>query len=115
MIVKPVCVACRCFLRPERNGYAFIEGMPKGTVSPKYDPEGRVILEEDRPENIRGNRAPDAWQPYKLWRGDLWKCPDCNFELVVGVIAGPIVEHYQPNFDEWVKKLGGDQLQVNDC
>lgn len=115
MIVKPVCVACRCFLRPHKNGYAFVEGMPTGTFSFKSDPEGRAILEEDRPENIRGNRAPEAWKPYKLWRGDLWKCPDCNFELVVGVIGGPLSEHYKPDFAAQVLYFGGDQLQVNDC
>lgn len=115
MIVKPVCVSCRCFLRPWKNGYAFIEGMPIGTVSLKTDEFTNVILEGDRPEDIRGNRAPEAWKPYKLWRGDLWKCPDCGFELVVGVIGGPVREHYHPDFKEWVKRLGAEQLTVNDC
>lgn len=116
MILKPVCVACRCFLRPEKNGYAFIEGMPKGSDGLMLDPQGRVIIDENhKPENIRGNRAPEAWKPYKLWRGDLWKCPDCDYELVVGVIAGPVREHYQTDFNEWVAVLGGEQLQVNDC
>lgn len=108
MIVKPVCVACRCFLRPEKNGYAFVEGMPNNLTVDRAAGE----LSADQ---IRGNRFPEAWSPYKLWRGDLWKCPDCGFLLVVGVIAGPVAEHYQVNFKQLVAHFEGDQLQVNDC
>ena len=57
---------------------------------------------------------PEVWTPYKLWVGDLWKCPECFHEIVVGV-AGPISEHYKPDFKEIVARIGGDQLQVNDC
>lgn len=50
MIVKPVCVACRRFLRPEKNGYSFVEGMPKGTYSPKYDADGDMTFAETVPQ-----------------------------------------------------------------
>jgi hypothetical protein len=26
--MKPICVRCERFMRPERNGYCFLEGMP---------------------------------------------------------------------------------------
>lgn len=105
MLVKPVCVKCKCFYRPEKNGYAFIEGMPnkQGHHAEAYR------------GNIRGTRHPEAWKPYKLWMGDLWKCPDCLHELVVGVIGGPISEHYMSDFKSKVERFGGAQLQVNDC
>lgn len=100
MILKPVCVGCRCFYRPEKNGYFFIEGMPIGNIGN---------------ETIRGNHAPDQWKPYKFWVGDLWKCPECGHEIVVGVIGGPVSEHYMPDFKEVVDRYDNSGLQVNDC
>lgn len=100
--MKPVCVRCHCFYRPKKNGFMFIESMPNGMGHPDH--------------NIRGTRYPNAWQPYKLWRGDLWECPDCFHEIVVGVAPAPIVEHWEPRFDAVVESLGGlDLLRVNDC
>lgn len=97
MILKPVCVKCQRFYRPEKNGYYFIEGMPtENSAHP-------------------GTEEPEKWKPYKLWVGDLWCCQGCGHELVVGVIGGPIAEHYQPRFGEAIETLGASQLQVNDC
>lgn len=94
---KPVCVKCQCFYRPEKNGFCFTEGMPKGLNAP------------------RGLRDPSAWEPYKLWRGDLWKCPDCNHLIIVGCASSNFHEHYLPGFTEAAAATGADQLQVNDC
>lgn len=97
--LKPICVNCRCFYRPEKNGYMFMEGMP---------------IDNDPFMNIRGNRAPNAWQPYKLWRGDLWECPDCQHQIVVGVAQSPMAEHYELNFSQIVEAYP-PEIQVNDC
>lgn len=97
MLLKPVCVPCQRFFRPEKNGFPFIEGMPRGGV--RVPP---------------GTQAPGDWKPYKLWMGDKWKCQGCGQEIVVGVIAGPISEHYKPDFAHDVERLG-TTLQVNDC
>ena len=94
--MKPICVPCQRFFRPAKNGFAFIEAMPDGTALP-------------------GKAEPEYWQPYKLWMGDKWHCPDCGAEIVVGCAAQPISEHYLPEFADLVKSFGGDQLQVNDC
>jgi len=99
---KPVCAKCACFFRPKTNGFAFVEGAPFGNV-------GQLPAEE-----IRGHRKPDVWAPYKLWVGDLWACPDCGAEVVVGCAAFPVAEHYQPEFPELVKRCGAE-LTVNDC
>lgn len=104
---KPVCVACKCFYRPHKNGFAWTEGMPIATV----DMHGRQETAEGR----RGLRAPETWKPYKCWMGDLWRCPDCGHEIIVGVVGGPFAEHYQADFKEKQKAFGADQLQVNDC
>ena len=101
-MVKPICVACQCFYRPERNGHGrrSVEGMPNGTAEPT--------------ENIRGRRKPEAWQPYKLWVGDRRKCPDCGHENIEGVGGRPISEHYLPDIGITVKRYA-PELQVNDC
>ena len=93
--MKPVCVPCQRFYRPEKNGYCFIEGMPDGSALP-------------------GLAEPEYWHPYKLWRGDLWKCQGCGSLIVVGVAQQPLGEHYQDNFAELVERFQ-PEVQVNDC
>lgn len=95
--MKPICVPCRRFFRPKKNGFYFIEGMP--------------MVNDARP----GNVDADKWKPYKLWSGDLWECDDCGAIIIVGTGRSPIAEHYQANFAERVESFGAEQLQVNDC
>jgi hypothetical protein len=78
----------------EKSGLAFLEGMPEETSGPA---SGHV-----------------KWVPYKLWLGDLWKCPGCGTELISGTGRNPISEHYLPDFSEKVKNYG-PKLQVDDC
>src|SRR5215204_933512 len=101
-LLKPVCVPCARFFRPERNGYRFTEGMPDGTWPSGLGPT---------PPGVEHDAY---WQPYKLWVGDLWRCQGCGAEIVVGVVAGPVAEHYQEGFAE-TRHQGFNQLQVNDC
>lgn len=94
--MKPICVPCRRFFRPKQTGLPFIEGMPKGGI-PKA-----------------GNAEPDKWRPYKLWMGDLWECPDCHAEVIVGVAHNPVAEHFEEHFASAVAERGA-VLQINDC
>lgn len=103
MFVKPVCVKCQCFYRPEHNGHFFTEMMPRG------DTTGTTA------EERRGTKMPHLWKPYKIWLGDLWKCPECGHELVVGVVGGPASEHYKPGFQQIMDGFNAGQLKVNDC
>ena len=101
--MKPICVSCQCFYRPKRNGFTFIESMPAGGT-------------DLPPEMLRGRKAPRAWKPYKLWRGDLWECPECSHKIISGVANEPILEHWHPKFEAAVESLGGEKLlRVNDC
>lgn len=99
--MKPICVPCRRFFRMEKAGYYFVEGMPT---------PGQGLAEA-------GNRMPERWAPYKLWVGDLWKCPDCDATILSGFGREQISEHYKPDFYELCRTIGGvgSQLQVNDC
>jgi len=36
--------------------------------------------------------------PYKLWKADLYKCPDCSFEVITGFGAHNYAEHFQDTF-----------------
>lgn len=96
MSLKPICVNCQCFYKPKKTGFDFLEGQPTVDAAP------------------RGRRSPEKWKPYKLWSGDLWECPDCGHEIIVGTGREAFAEHFEPGFDNVVEKLGVT-LQVNDC
>jgi len=36
--------------------------------------------------------------PYKIWYADLWKCPNCKNEIIVGFGWNPVAEHFQNDF-----------------
>ena len=95
MATKPVCAKCALFFRPKKNGFAFIEGMPRTDDAPP------------------GRRAPEQWRPYKLWTSDLWECPDCGVEICLSG-SQPIAVQHEPEFQKLVDRLA-PELQVNDC
>lgn len=95
--MRPICVPCARFFRPKKNGYYFIEGMPRGSGA------------------LPGNLTPELWTHYKLWVGDLYECPGCGTQTIVGVPSRPLAEHYQPDFEENVAHFNGGQFRVNDC
>jgi hypothetical protein len=51
--------------------------------------------------------------PYKIWASDLWRCPGCEATILSGFGSGPIAEHWESTFQDTVKRLHADQLQVN--
>jgi hypothetical protein len=96
-MLKPICVKDQRFYRMKKSGYYFTEMMPKSG------------------NPLPGTLEPENWQPYKIWAGDLWECPDCGAETIVGTGRGPISEHYFDDFNDVVSCLSADQLKVNDC
>lgn len=94
--MKPVCVKCARFYRPLRNGVYFREGMPV------KDHAGPGIANDEQ------------WQDYKLWSGDMWRCQGCDSTIIVGVGAQPISVQHEPDFPEWVARMGAT-FRVNDC
>lgn len=72
MYHRPVCVKCETELRPEKNGVGLLDYYrPSDEVEPK---------------------------PYQIWDADLWKCPVCGIEIVVGFGDNPIDAHYNESF-----------------
>jgi hypothetical protein len=99
--MKPICVPCERFMRPKKNGFYFIEGMPHSHPTETWDE--------------KQGKGSTGWSPYKIWVGDLWECPTCKTQTVSGVARIPIAEHYQPEFIDLAKKLGADRFMVKDC
>lgn len=100
MSAKPVCVPCRRFYRPARNGTMLLENVPNGTWT------------GDGP-TPPGPSASQWWKPYKLWQGDLWRCPDCAHEILVGTGFRPIAERHDSFFEETIAD-SLDGLIIND-
>jgi len=108
-MLKPICVPCERFMRPDKNGVRFLECMPVRGIAP-----------EDRPvDETRGKRAkPGEWEAYKLWMGDRWRCPDCGATIISGVGLNPYSEHFLPDFDKALVDAvarEGKLLEVKDC
>ena len=82
----PVCVWCRLFFKPKKNGLTIEEGCPDG----------------------------DEWAPYKLWHGDLWACRGCGAEIVIGFALHPLAEHYEPCYAD-MKARFAPAFRVDDC
>lgn len=99
--MKPVCVPCERFMRPLRNGFYFIEGKPYGDPNTPWDGSA--------------GKHSVGWTPYKVWLGDLWGCPDCDAQIVVGVARTRLTEHYEPDFANVIARTGAAQLLVKDC
>ncbi len=74
MYHKPVCVKCQCELRPEKVGVSVLDMF---NPSDKAEP-----------------------QPYQLWGADIYKCPKCKYEIIIGFANLPYAIHSQPDFSK---------------
>ena len=43
--------------------------------------------------------------PYQLWQADLWECPDCGNQVILGYGEKCWSEHYQPDFKSYLDKV----------
>lgn len=79
-MTKPVCVKCQKFFYPKMNGVVWEEGKPWSNGSEPHEENG--------------------WSSYKLWAADLWACPKCGHEIIVGHASRRFAEHYEPDYAE---------------
>ena len=49
-------------------------------------------------------------QPYQIWSADLWECPKCGTQVVLGYGQHAWAEHYQPDF---ARHLGDVDITIN--
>lgn len=49
---------------------------------------------------------------YQLWDSDLWKCPECGYEILEGFGRGCLAEHYQDNFKSFLEAWQKDGLVI---
>lgn len=63
---------------------------------------GKVCVKcqvEMRPElNGVGALSMAGAQPYELYDADLWKCPTCGVEMILGFGKRPIAMHFETDF-----------------
>lgn len=72
---KSVCVTCEVELKPEHNG---------AIVAEMFQDNDRI---------------------YKLWEADLWKCPECGIEVVLGFASMPLMEHYEGDINAKLEEM----------
>lgn len=91
-----VCMTCKKFFRPEKNGVVVEEMMPRQT-----------------------GPGEQEWVPYKLWMADEYRCPGCGQEAIGGFsLSGPVSEHYRADYKDIKQALEqtyGPAVQVMDC
>ena len=69
------CAGCQTYLRPRKNEITVLQTM---------DEEGK---------------------PYKIWNADLWECPTCGNQVILGYGQQHITEHYMDNFAHWMNRV----------
>ena len=73
--MKIVCVKCETEFVPDTNGAFLIEMFQKNK------------------------------EIYKIWHGDIWKCPTCGAKVVAGLGQEPIMHHFQGDCWSMLKGL----------
>jgi len=81
--MRPICAKCSVFFRCEKNDYAFEVGFGDGTH-----------------------------RPFTLWLGDLWRCPGCDTEIIVGAGTRPMATLHQDDFEK-IRESHNPQLLVD--
>jgi hypothetical protein len=94
--LKPICIPCQRFFKPEKNGQMVEERKP--------------TTNEARP----GKDDAHLWDSYKLWMTDRWKCPGCHSEIICGAGRDPICISHQPDYEK-VRGWEPNIVIVNDC
>jgi len=46
-----------------------------------------------------------SFGPASIWSADLWKCPRCGYEIIMGFAATALSCHYEPGFKDYLKKV----------
>jgi hypothetical protein len=60
-----------------------------------------------RPHNndVVAIETMNGGEDYKAWCADLWKCPSCGEEIIIGFGKDAFAEHYQNDFKDKIKTL----------
>ena len=49
-------------------------------------------------------------RPYQLWQADLWECPDCGCQVLLGFGQKHWAAHFEPTFQKY---LAGVDYTIN--
>ena len=50
--------------------------------------------------------------PVNLWEADLWECPKCHIQIVVGFGDYPISSHIEDDFDKIMELYGRESIII---
>ena len=81
---RPVCVACRIDMHPEKNGVNYIEYA--GDLGKEF--------------------------PYNIWGADQWVCKECGISVLIGFGQKPWAAHYHENFEALLEMAKKDPWTV---
>jgi len=56
--------------------------------------------------NVVETFGKDSDVPYKLWKADLYKCPNCGLEICCGFGRSAYAEHYEETFAQRMNEAG---------
>jgi hypothetical protein len=70
----------------------------------------------EKNEIIFSEGGAGADLPYRVWMGDLFRCPQCNAMVIAGVGKRALADHYRGDLDQFLVRHGSDvDFYVEDC
>ena len=73
------------------------------SFGPGYACAGCKTLLRPRKNDVCVHITMDDGRPYQLWQADLWECPDCGAQTILGYGQEHWAEHYEPDFARHMK------------
>lgn len=74
------------------------------SIGPGYVCVGCKTYLRPRKDDIVVLVEMEDGRPYQLWSADLWECPDCGAQVVLGYGQHQWAEHYELDFEEQLQK-----------
>ena len=50
--------------------------------------------------------------PYQLWDTDLWECPKCHHQIVIGFGDSPMYSHWESSFPERIQSYKTNSILI---
>lgn len=68
------------------------------SLGPGYACAKCLTIMRPRKNDVCVHVTMEDGRPYQLWQADLWECPDCGVQVLLGYGERAWAEHYEPNF-----------------
>lgn len=88
---RPVCVSCGCYYRCWKNDVVVETGELK--VSERFS-------------------EPSTWVSHEIRSADLWRCPECEGEIVIGFAQDPLSHSLKAGYAERLAEIERGESSV---